>query len=72
MHRSGQRGGIVDKIHNCRHEISVWRKDNPAYGKETISTLQKALIEMRNFIGNKRVEIHGIYMVIGILSSTML
>lgn len=26
--------GFVDKIHNCRHEISVWRKANPPYGKE--------------------------------------
>ena len=26
--------GVVEKIHNCRHEISVWRKANPPYGKE--------------------------------------
>ena len=26
--------GVVEKIHNCRQEISVWRKANPPYGKE--------------------------------------
>ena len=32
--RRGRNMGIVDKIHNCRHEISVWRKENPSHGKE--------------------------------------
>ena len=41
--RGGPRMGIVDKIHNCRHEISVWKKENPPYGKEKINTLQRAL-----------------------------
>lgn len=39
--------GIVDKIHWCRHEISVWRKNNPPYGKERIKTLQNALEEIQ-------------------------
>ena len=25
--RGGGKRSIVDKIHNCRHEISVWRKN---------------------------------------------
>ena len=41
--RGGRRMGIVDKIHNCWHEISVWKKENPPYGKEKINTLQRAL-----------------------------
>lgn len=41
-------GGIVEKIHNCRHEISVWRKANPPYGKDKIDTLQKVLEEIQN------------------------
>ena len=32
--RVGDRSGIVDRIHWCRHEISAWRKQNPPYGKE--------------------------------------
>lgn len=40
-------GRIVDKIHNCCHEISVWRKDNLPYEKEKINTLQKTL-EVQN------------------------
>ena len=39
--------GIVDKIINCRHELSVWRKNNPPYGKEKINSLQKALEEIQ-------------------------
>ena len=39
--------GIVEKITNCRHEISVWRKNNPPYEKEKINTLQKALEEIQ-------------------------
>ena len=46
-HRRGD-VGIVEKIHNCRHEISVWRKANPPYGKDKINTLQKALEEIQN------------------------
>ncbi|KAF8114392.1 hypothetical protein N665_0038s0016 [Sinapis alba] len=34
---------FVAKISNCRHEIARWRKDNPPYGKDKISELQKAL-----------------------------
>ena len=40
--------GVVDKIVNCRHEISVWRKNNPPYGKEKINSLQKALEEIQS------------------------
>ena len=49
-HSSNRRGdvGIVGKIHNCRHEISVWRKSNPPYGKDKINNLQKALEEIQN------------------------
>ena len=39
--------GTVDNIINCRHEISVWRKNNPPYGKEKINSLQKALEEIQ-------------------------
>ena len=35
------------KISNCRHEIAKWRKNNPPYGKEKISDLQKALEEVQ-------------------------
>ena len=46
--RRGGCMGIIDKIHNCWHEISVWRKNNPSHGKEKINTLQKALEEVQN------------------------
>ncbi|XP_048609324.1 uncharacterized protein LOC125585043 [Brassica napus] len=39
---------IVAKIGNCRHEIARWRKNNPPYGKEKISELQKALEEVQS------------------------
>lgn len=39
---------IVDRIYKCRHEISVWKKANPPYGKEKISTYQRALEEIQN------------------------
>ena len=39
--------GIVAKISNCRHEIAKWRKNNPPYGNEKISDLQKALEEVQ-------------------------
>ena len=38
---------IVTKISNCRHEIAKWRKNNPPYGKEKNSDLQKALKEVQ-------------------------
>ena len=38
---------FVSKIINCRHEIATWRKNNPFYGKERISELQKALEEVQ-------------------------
>ena len=45
--RPRHNSGIVDKIINCRREISVWRKNNPPYGKEKINSLQKALEEIQ-------------------------
>lgn len=39
--------GFVSKIINCRHEITTWRKNNPPYGKEKISELQKELEEVQ-------------------------
>ena len=58
MHRGGQRGGgrIVDKVHNCCHEISVWRNDNPPYEKEKINTVQKAL-EVQNDMTKSHEEV---------------
>ena len=41
------RPGIVEQISNCRREIAKWRKNNPPYGKEKISELQKALEEVQ-------------------------
>ena len=38
---------FVSKIINCCHEIATWRKNNPSYGKERISELQKALEEVQ-------------------------
>ncbi|CAA7054920.1 unnamed protein product [Microthlaspi erraticum] len=35
--------GLVDRISNCRHEISVWRKTNQPYGRLKIAELQQAL-----------------------------
>ena len=40
-------GDVVSKIINCRHEIATWRKNNPPFGKERISELQKALEEVQ-------------------------
>ncbi|CAA7014686.1 unnamed protein product [Microthlaspi erraticum] len=34
---------LVDRIHSCRHEISVWRKNNQPYGKARIAELQTVL-----------------------------
>lgn len=34
---------LVSKIMNYRHEITIWRKSNPPFGKAKISELQKAL-----------------------------
>ena len=45
--RPSHSSGVVDKIINCRHEISVWRKNNPPYGKEKINSLQKALEDIQ-------------------------
>ena len=42
-HNEGSRNGIVENNSNCRHEIAKWRKNNPPYGKEKITDLQKAL-----------------------------
>ena len=53
----GVRRSIVDKIHNCRHEISVWRKENPSYGKETIDILQKALEDVQNDMTKSHEEV---------------
>ncbi|XP_056862248.1 uncharacterized protein LOC108858352 [Raphanus sativus] len=53
----GRGEGVVDKIRNCRHEISVWRKANPPYGKETISNLQKALEEVQNDMSKSEEEV---------------
>ncbi|CAA7057784.1 unnamed protein product [Microthlaspi erraticum] len=39
---------LVDRIQNCRHEISVWRKDKQPYGKQKIEELQRALEEVQN------------------------
>ena len=36
------------KITNCRHEIARWRKNNPPYGKEKISELQRSLEEFQS------------------------
>lgn len=55
--RGGRNVGIVDTIHNCRHEISVWRKDNPPYGKDKIDTLQKALEEVQNDFSKSHEEV---------------
>ena len=55
--RNGGRRGIVDKIHNCQHEISVWRKDIPSHGKEKISTLQKALQEVQSDMSKSHEEV---------------
>lgn len=38
---------FVSKVINCGHEISTWRKNNPLFGKEKISELQKALEEVQ-------------------------
>lgn len=35
------------KIGNYRHEIAKWRENNPPYGKEKLSYLQKALEEVQ-------------------------
>lgn len=40
-------GIFVSKIINCRHEIALWQKNNPTYGKEKISELQKVLEEVQ-------------------------
>ena len=46
---------IVAKISNCRHEIAKWRKNNPPYGKEKISDLQKALRFKQIMLGHRRI-----------------
>lgn len=46
-HNEEQAEDIVTKISNCRHEIGSWRKNNPPYGKEKISDLQRALEEVQ-------------------------
>lgn len=46
--KSRYNSGVVEKIINCRHKISVWRKHNPPYGKDKISSLQKALEEIQS------------------------
>ena len=46
-HNEGSRNGIVENNSNCRHEIAKWRKNNPPYGKEKITDLQKALEEVQ-------------------------
>ena len=55
--RGGPRMGIVDKIHNCRHEISVWRKENPPHGKEKINTLQRALEDVQSDLTKSHEEV---------------
>lgn len=40
--------GVVDKISRCRHEISMWRKNNLPFGKGKINSLQKALEEVQS------------------------
>lgn len=56
-HRDAERKGIVDKIHNCRHAISVWRKGNPPNGKEKINSLQKVLEEVQNDMSKSHDEV---------------
>ncbi|CAA7026829.1 unnamed protein product [Microthlaspi erraticum] len=40
--------GLVDRIGNCRHEVSVWRTEKQPYGKQKIEELQRALEEVQN------------------------
>ena len=35
------------KMCNCRHEIAIWRINNPLYEKEMINELQEALEEVQ-------------------------
>lgn len=39
---------FVEHIHNVRHEISNWRKENRTYGKDKITELQQALEAVQN------------------------
>lgn len=45
---AGSSSSFVSKITNCRHEMSIWRKNNPPYGKKKIGELQKALEEVQS------------------------
>uniref|UniRef100_A0A0D3D5D4 Endonuclease/exonuclease/phosphatase domain-containing protein n=1 Tax=Brassica oleracea var. oleracea TaxID=109376 RepID=A0A0D3D5D4_BRAOL len=47
-HNEDSGNGLVEKISNCRHAISRWRKNNPPFGKDKIADLQKALEEVQN------------------------
>ncbi|CAA7020289.1 unnamed protein product [Microthlaspi erraticum] len=49
--------GLVDRINNCRHEISVWRKEKKTHGKQQIEELQQALEEVQNDDNNTQEEL---------------
>ncbi|CAA7043010.1 unnamed protein product [Microthlaspi erraticum] len=51
---------LVDRIQNCRHEISVWRKNNQPYGKKKITELQAALEEVQNDDNSTQDELNAI------------
>lgn len=40
-------GDFISKIINCRHDIATWWKNDPLYGKERTSELQKAPEEVQ-------------------------
>ncbi|CAA7027645.1 unnamed protein product [Microthlaspi erraticum] len=57
QHSGGVVPDVADRISNCRHEISVWRKDNQPYGRQKIAELQRALEEIQDYDNSTQDEL---------------